>query len=220
LNDKKFENMPISEVTNEDNMEMMSRYPDKFFDLAVVDPPYGMHRKMDGGDGAGRIMRKFKRDKPSWDIKPEEAYFLELFRVSKNQIIWGGNNFIDNLYNTTGFIFWFKHQPAPNFADGEMAWTSFQNPAKCFNHLCFGAHGQDVNGRIHPTQKPVKLYRWVLQNYAQPGDKILDTHLGSQSSRIAAYDMGFDFYGCELDKDYFDQGCKRFEQHKKQLVLF
>lgn len=207
-------------ITNEDNMVLMSRYPDKYFDLAILDPPYGMHRKMDDGDGAGRIMRKFKRDKPSWDIKPQKEYFDELFRVSKNQIIWGGNNFIENLYNTTGFIFWFKHQPVPNFADGELAWTSFQIPAKCFDHLCFGAHGQDPNGKMHPTQKPIVLYKWLLDKYAKPNDKILDTHLGSGSIAIACHDYGFDLTACELDKDYYDKAIERIENHKKQLTIF
>jgi site-specific DNA-methyltransferase (adenine-specific) len=205
---------------NQDCMIGMKDYPDKYFDLAIVDPPYGMHRKMDGPDGAGRIMRKFKRDTPSWDVKPPKEYFTELQRISKNQIIWGGNNFIEWLSNTTGFIFWYKHQPAPNFADGELAWTSFQIPAKCFDHPCFGAHGQDPNGKQHPTQKPIKLYKWILKNYAKPGDKILDTHLGSGSSRIAAYEMGFDFTGFEIDKDYFEASEKRFRQHISQTKLF
>lgn len=202
-------------------MSVMARHPDKYFDLAIVDPPYGMHRKMDGGDGAGRIMRKFKRDKPSWDVKPHKEYFKELFRVSKNQIIWGGNNFIEELYNTTGFIFWFKHQPVKNFADGELAWTSFQIPAKCFDHLCFGAHGQDYNGKIHPTQKPVKLYDWTFHNYAKPDFKILDTHLGSGSSAIAAHQFGIsEFVGTEIDKDYFDAAVKRFDLVTSQQSLF
>lgn len=212
--------MNKAEITNEDNMELMARTPDNYFELAIVDPPYGMHRKMDGGDGAGRIMRKFKRDLPSWDIKPNQLYFKELQRVSKNQIIWGGNNFIENLYNTTGFIFWYKHQPAPNFADGEFAWTSFQIPAKCFDHLCFGAHGQDPNGKMHPTQKPIKLYEWILMNYAKEGDKILDTHLGSGSIAIACHNLGFDLTACELDKEYYDAAVNRLDWHRRQLRMF
>lgn len=207
--------MDKTQVFNRDCLEAMKKFPDKYFELAIVDPPYGMQRKMDGTSGGGRIMRRFKID-VSWDIKPEESYFIELFRISKNQIIWGGNNFIENLYNTTGFIFWYKHQPAPNFADGELAWTSFQIPAKCYDKCTY----RDKNRKIHPTQKPVSLYKWTLKNYAKEGDKILDTHLGSGSSRIAAFDMGFDFYGYELDKEYFDASCKRFEQHKAQLKLF
>jgi site-specific DNA-methyltransferase (adenine-specific) len=201
-------------------MKLMARYEDNHFDLAIVDPPYGMHRKMDGGDGAGRIMRKFKRDKPSWDYKPNQEYFDELIRVSKNQIIWGGNNFIENLYNTTGFIFWYKHQPVANFADGELAWTSFQIPAKCFDHLCFGAHGQDPNGKIHPTQKPVKLYEWLLDNYAKEGNKILDTHLGSGSIAIACHNRKYDLTACELDREYCNDAIKRLNNHTAQLQIF
>ena len=175
---------------------------------------------MDGGDGAGRMMRKFKRDVPTWDYKPEQNYFNELIRVSKNQIIWGGNNFIENLYNTTGFIFWYKHQPAPNFADGELAWTSFQIPAKCFDHMCFGAHGHNGQSKIHPTQKPIQLYKWLLKNYAKEGDKILDTHGGSMSIALACHDMKFSLDLWELDEDYYKAGVKRYNQHIRQLQLF
>lgn len=208
---------------NADCMDIMKNYPDNYFDLAIVDPPYGMHRKMDGGDGAGRIMRKFKRDKPSWDVKPDSKYFTELMRVSKNQIIWGGNNFIDNLYNTTGFIFWYKHQPVSNFADGELAWTSFQIPARCFDHLCYGAHGQDKGGKIHPTQKPIKLYNWIYSEYANtlPPQKIIDTHLGSGSNAIAAHYANMaEFVGIEMDEDYFKSAADRIYRETRQQDLF
>tara|TARA_R110002012_G_scaffold91912_1_gene223280 strand:- start:25973 stop:26578 length:606 start_codon:yes stop_codon:yes gene_type:complete len=201
-------------------MEIMAEYPDNHFDLAVVDPPYGMNRKMDGSGGAGRVMRRWKRDS-AWDVAPDGNYFRELMRVSENQIVWGANNFWEYLYNTTNFIFWYKHQPASNFADGEFAWTSFKKTCKCFDHACFGAHGQDDNGKIHPTQKPVKLYAWIYANYAKPGQKILDTHLGSGSNAIAAHyaKMG-EFVGCELDQDYYDAACERIYKETRQQELF
>jgi site-specific DNA-methyltransferase (adenine-specific) len=206
--------MSVSIVTNEDNMVMMSRYPDKFFDLAVVDPPYGLGKKLT--DGGGKHL-KFKNHKEiqNWDVKPNDEYFTELFRVSKNQIIWGGNYF--ELGPCRGFIIWDKQQPAPNFSACEFAWTSIDGVSKMFRYRMAGCFGEV---KIHPTQKPVDLYKFLLHHFAVPGDKILDTHLGSQSSRIAAYDMGFDFYGCELDKDYFEAGCKRFNQHIAQLTIF
>ena len=149
-----------------------------------------------------------------------EDYFKQLLRVSKNQIIWGANNFLGFLGPTTNFIFWYKHQPAPNFADGELAWTSFSGPCKCADMACFGAHGQDPEGKIHPTQKPVALYRWLLHNYAKPGDKILDTHLGSGSIAIACYEKGFHLTGSELDPDYFAAMQKRLAQAEAQLDMF
>ena len=148
-------------------------------------------------------------------------YFSELFRISKNQIICGGNYF--NLPPTQCFVFWYKRNPVPNFADGEYIWTSFKRPALCFDYQYYGNIEGDTNRKditIVPTQKPVQLYKWLLKNYAKPGDKIFDSHMGSQSSRIACYEGGFDFWGCELDKDYFDAGCKRFEIYKQQLKLF
>jgi len=207
------------ELFNIDCMEYMKGLDDNAFELAIVDPPYGMDRKMDGTGGAGRIMRKWKRSE-TWDIAPDKEYFDELERVSVNQIIWGANNFIEHLRSTTNYIFWHKHQPAPNFADGELAWTSFKGVCKCFDRACFGAHGQDVGGKIHPTQKPIPLYEWILKNYAKEGDKILDTHLGSGSSAIAAHYGGFDFVGCELDQDYYNAATERFNNETKQKDMF
>lgn len=212
---------PISQVFNIDCLEYMKTIPDKFFDLAIVDPPYGI--------GAGDIKfqsgtsnnSKIYRDK-DWDSKPpDDVYFNELKRVSKNQIIWGGNYFLEFLGSCRCFIFWDKNQPMENYSDGELAWTSFDRVAKVFKKDWYGAMAKEreQQERIHPTQKPTALYRWLLKNYAKSGDKIFDSHLGSQSSRIAAYDMGFDFWGCELDPDYFRDGCKRFEEHKLQLKL-
>lgn len=237
--------MPISEVFNEDNMIGMARYPDKFFDLAIVDPPYGLGvngmqlgshpgRSKNDGYGSGpaestvvRLKkeryhrrgklkdRAFNRLSMDWDIPPEPSYFDELFRVSKNQIIWGGNYFY--LSPARCVICWNKLQPWENFSQWEMAWTSFDKPAALFSYSNTG--GANTEAKIHPTQKPVKLYKWLLSKYAQPGMKILDTHMGSQSSRIAAFNMGFDYYGWELDPEYFEAGNKRFKEQTAQLKL-
>lgn len=203
----------ISEVFNMDCMEGMKQYPDKHFDLAIVDPPYGIDINMNMGRKAGK--RKAHTDK-KWDADiPEDKYFDELFRVSKNQIIWGGNYF--PLPLVRGWIFWDKKVPdGVSFADGELAWTSFDITLKKLTVVYSGFQGSE--GKIHPTQKPVLLYKWLLEKYG--GGHILDTHLGSGSSRIAAYDMGFDFTGYELDKEYFDAQEKRFNQFKSQIKLF
>lgn len=199
--------MSISVVTNEDNMAMMSRYPDKFFELAVVDPEYGI----DAGNMTMGSGTKKKYSKKNWDKKPPRAeYFNELFRVSKNQIICGGNYFADKLPISKGWIFWDKGINGDcSFADGELLCTSFNTVLRIAPIRYKGFLGAD-DQRIHITQKPVALYKWILKNYAKEGDKILDTHLGSGSSRIAAHEMGFDFYGCELDDEYFNASNKRF----------
>lgn len=198
--------MAESIAYNMDCMEYMRSLPDKAFDLAVVDPPYGI------GISENPVRQAHKVKK--WDNKtPNSDYFKELFRVSKNQIIWGGNYF--ELPPHKNFLIWDKRQPE-NFslAMCEMAWTSFDEPAKIFrwNVLL-------EKGKIHPTQKPVALYAWIFSRYAKLGDKILDTHLGSGSSRIAAYDAGIDFVGCEIDKDYFKAQEERFEAHSAQLRI-
>lgn len=205
---------PRSIVTNEDNMATMSRYEDKFFELAIVDPPYGLGKKLT--DGGGRHL-KFKNHKEiqDWDVAPSQEYFNELFRVSKNQIIWGGNYF--DLGPSRGFIIWDKQQSVPNFSACEYAWSSIDGVSKIFRYRMAGCFGEQ---KIHPTQKPVDLYKFLLHHFAVPGDKILDTHMGSQSSRIAAHDMGFDYYGCELSEKYFHMGNKRFAQYTAQTVLF
>ena len=211
----------ISETYNIDCLEYMKSIPDNFFDLAVVDPPYGIDiANMNMGAGKGKKRSKLKNRKWSpkgWDTKPpEEIFFIELKRVSKNQIIWGGNYF--NLGPCLHYIVWDKQIfSGLSFADCEMAWTSFKVAPAIFRRSVF----LDKKSRFHPTQKPLELYKWILQNYAKPGQKIFDSHLGSQSSRIAAWDMGFDFWGCELDEDYFKQGNERFEDHKaKHQTLF
>ncbi len=202
--------MPVSEVYNMDCMEYMKDIPDKFFDLAVVDPPYGI-----GIDGQKlsinknpKASRKEHKHK-GWDNSiPPKSYFDELRRVSKNRIIWGANYFVSNLNEgTKGWIVWYKGQKGLTMSDCELAFSSFNSPTRIV----------EINrvqllkeGTIHPTQKPIKLYQWILNNYAETGDKILDTHLGSGSSRIAAYKLGFDFYATEIDKEYFETQEQRF----------
>ena len=206
---------PISIVMNCDCLPYMRTLPDKFFELVVVDPPYGIgFGDYERGSSGLKVKERYtKNGKKNWDNKiPTEAYFSELFRVSNNQIICGGNYF--PLPPTQGFIFWYKKNPVSNFADGEYFWTSFQTPAKCFEYTYYGNINSDEN-RIVPTQKPIILYSWLLKNYAKPGDKIFDSHMGSQSSRIAAYKLGFDYWGCELDEDYFRDGCARFDRECK-----
>lgn len=194
---------PISIVENIDCIEGMKKFPDKFFDLAICDIPYGLGDKLTQG---GTWASKYKKGDADWDILPSKNYFDELFRVSKNQIIWGGN-YVDILPASRGFIIWDKVALIDTMADCEFAWSSFDKNAKIFRHL-----RNTSEKRIHITQKPIALYTWLLENYAKQGDKILDTHLGSQSSRIAAYKKGFDFWGFEIDRDYFNQGNERFEK--------
>jgi site-specific DNA-methyltransferase (adenine-specific) len=193
-----------------DCIEGMKQYPDKWFDLAVVDPPYGININSSG------THFKEKYEIKDWDkATPIDEYFKELKRVSKNQIIWGGNYFLDRLGNCKCFIIWDKKIAEDmSFAMCEMAWTSFKNGAKIYNKTA-----TQLN-RIHPTQKPVALYDWIFHNYAKPDFKILDTHLGSQSSRIAAHKHGLDFTGFELDAEYFEKGNKRFDDFISQTTIF
>mgnify|MGYP003132134086 CR=1 FL=1 len=203
------------ELHNMDCMELMKRYPDNYFDLSIVDPPYGIEESggVSGGETLHKKGRRFSRKELlRWDKKPNKKYFDELARVSKNRIIWGGNYF--NLPPTRCVIVWDKVQPWETFSKVEIAWTSFAGPANLFKF------DNRTGGKIHPTQKPIALYKWLLDNYAKQGDKILDTHLGSGSSAIAAYQLGYDFVGCELDKDYFQAMEKRVKQAMKQTNLF
>jgi site-specific DNA-methyltransferase (adenine-specific) len=197
-------------ITNEDNMLLMSRYPDNYFDLAIVDPPYGIDINSSGR--LGHYGGKGKK----WDNNiPNKEYFAELERVSKNQIIWGGNYF--GLAPTRCFLIWDKKQPeAVSFASCEYAWTSLNESAKTF--YLRPQNADDY--RIHPTQKPVLLYKWILDKYAKEGDKILDTHLGSGSIAIACHDYKFDLTACELDKEYYDAAVKRITNHVGQTKLF
>ena len=209
---------PVSLVECCDNMEFMSRYPDKFFELAIVDPPYGINfAKTHTGNGWT------VRDSKDWDKEiPPKEYFDELFRVSKNQVIWGANYFVQYIPPSMGWIFWDKGQRDFSLADGELAFSSFERALRVFN-LSRGkakALNDKSGGIIHPTQKSVALYKWILHNYANEGDKILDTHLGSGSSRIATYDLKFDFYGCEIDPEYFKASCDRFEKETQTINLF
>jgi site-specific DNA-methyltransferase (adenine-specific) len=205
------------EITNEDNMVLMARYPDKYFDLAIVDPPYGIGAE-NMTMGLGK--KQWKKGK-QWDkYPPNNKYFNELFRVSKNQIIWGGNYFTNILKPTNAWIFWDKEQVEDiSFSDGELAWTSFNKVLKKARIVYSGFRGNDNGGKIHPIQKPIKLYKWLLDKYAKQGDKILDTHLGSGSIAIAAHDYGFELTACELDKEYFDKAIKRINNHVAQLKL-
>ncbi len=216
--------MPVINLYHTDCMEFMRTVPDKHYDLAIVDPPYGIgfgQFNRTNKDSSGNRYKANKYHRSDWDITtPNDEYFDELKRVSKNQIVWGGNYF--NLPPTQCFIFWYKQNPVPNFADGEYAWTSFKKPAKCFAFRQFGniEGNTTATEKIHPTQKPVALYKWLLANYAKQGDKILDTHGGSMSIAIACHDLGFDLDLCELDKDYYEDGVKRFNLHASQQKLF
>jgi site-specific DNA-methyltransferase (adenine-specific) len=195
----------LSETFNRDCVEAMKEFPDNYFDLAVVDPPYGDFNGTIERTG-GSWSKKYQRDNSikKWDFAPSAEYFNELFRISKNQIVWGGNYF--KLPPSKHFLIWEKITISESFSMAmvEYAWSSINDNAKLFKY-----RPQRENG-IHPTQKPIALYDWIFTNYAKPNDKILDTHLGSQSSRIAAYKAGLDFTGFELDKEYFEQGNKRF----------
>lgn len=231
--------MPISEVNKEDNLIGMKRFEDKFFDLAVIDPPYGI--KQDGRNNHtrgkktkfGGKMAKNGSIIPAKDYKknekydcshPSKEYFKELLRVSKNQIIFGANHFISMIpYNSPCWLVWDKLNGDCDFADCELAWTSFITATRKFSFKWNGMLQGDMKNkqeRIHPNQKPLQLYEWIFKNYAKPGDNIIDTHLGSQSSRIVAYKMGFDFWGWENDEHYFNEGNKRFNSETYEPLFF
>lgn len=215
------------ELLNIDCMEYMATLPDKAFDLAVVDPPYGIG--MDNSNKRTKPSRpnsyteypNFRYHIANWDSEPPSiTYFLELSRVSQNQIIWGANYFCSYLPNGKGWIFWNKLNGSDNcFSDGEFAFSSFGVQSRCYAVSQFHnlRGGKD---RIHPTQKPVALYDWLLRNYAKQGQRILDTHLGSGSSAIAAHYFGCDFVGCEIDTDYFNAAKARFDRETRQVALF
>lgn len=238
--------MPNIQLHHMDCMQLMANTPDKAYDLAIVDPPYGINAaKMQMGShpnrsradgfgsgpgvstavklkgrlntGSGKLKnRMLDKSKIDWDNDiPSDHYFKELFRVSKNQIIWGGNYFY--LPPTRGIVAWNKLQPWDNFSQFELAWTSFDCPAKLFAYSNTG--GANAESKIHPTQKPVKVYKYLIDQFAKPGDKILDTHLGSGSIAIACHDYGFDLTACEIDLDYYNAAVKRFKLHQSQLSL-
>ena len=200
-------------ITNEDNIKLMARYKDNHFDLAIVDPPYGIDVKT-------RVFDDGKK----WDSEiPKKEYFDELFRVSKNQIIWGANYFLDYLGATPCYIVWDKKMTDKHLMSmSEFAWTSFKTKNLIFRQPPVGDRGfYNIDGtRIHPTQKSIKLYEWLLINYAKKNNKILDTHLGSGSIAIACHNLKYDLTACELDKEYYDAAIKRIEKHKQQLTMF
>jgi site-specific DNA-methyltransferase (adenine-specific) len=200
-------------ITNEDNMLLMARYPDNYFDLAIVDPPYGIN-----------VSTRVFNDGKDWDNEiPTKEYFNELFRVSKNQIIWGGNYFLDYLKATPCFIIWDKKMTDKHLMSmSEFAWTSFNTKNLIFRQPPVGDRGfYNIDGtRIHPTQKSIKLYEYCLSKFAKEGDKILDTHLGSGSIAIAAHDYKYELTACELDKEYYDKAIQRIQNHVAQQKLF
>lgn len=212
------------QITNEDNMQLMARYPDNYFDLAIVDPPYGIDADVKNSTDKMQTKKSATKSKKYgsqlWDSDiPTDEYFDELKRVSKKQIIWGANYF--GLVG--GMIYWHKNVTMPTYSTGELAWVSWLNKLDFVNISWHGMIQQDMvnkETRIHPTQKPVALYKWLLDKYAKQGDKILDTHLGSGSIAIACHDYGFDLTACELDKEYFDKAMQRINNHTSQTKLF
>lgn len=210
-------------ITNEDNMQLMARYPDNYFDLAIVDPPYGIG--IDKAINANKGKQGYKQYKESnWDyLIPSDKYFKELFRVSKKQIIWGGNYFSFIWSYSNSFIIWNKKQREFTLADGELAWYSEKNKAlRIFDFSrgeCIKSNNTGLS-KFHPTAKPYELYKWLLDKYSKEGEKILDTHLGSGSIAIACHDYGFELTACELDKDYYEASIKRIKNHIAQQRLF
>ena len=202
-------------------MGLMTDAPDEHYDLAIVDPPYGIEM-------GGNAQIKSLKSRPKWEgckyktkewdkVKPDKTYFNELFRISKDQVVWGGNYFTTNLTETNSWIVWDKKMSHNvNFSHCELAWTSLKRSMKLFSYT---ATGYSKN-KIHPTQKPVSLYRWLLTNYAKPGQTIVDTHGGSFSSAIACWHEGYDMDICEIDNDYFEDACERFERETRQHKLF
>lgn len=215
--------MVISEVYNIDCMEYMKNIPDKFFNLAIVDPQYGIGEDGKSNHSRGKLAKAKQYTPKHWDNEPmSPQYFKELFRVSKNQIIWGANHFITRINKDSPcWIVWDKDNEASDFADCELAFTSFPNAVRKFKYRWNGMLQENMKNkeiRIHPTQKPVDLYAYLLKTFAKEGNKIFDSHLGSGSSRIAAYKLGFDFYGCEIDKEYFASANERFKNECLGIV--
>ena len=204
---------------NTDCMEGMKEFPDNYFHLAIVDPPYGIGDFWKGGDTtAQHKINKLRKKEKSWNNEtPKQSYWLELRRVSKNQIIWGWNYYTEFLGNSNSLIYWHKKMGAPNYSDGELAFTTFKHNIKTFVYPL----AKDNKNRTHPCQKPIALYIWLLENYTKSNkERILDTHLGSGSIAIAADKLGFDLWGYELDKDYYEGAVNRLSEHRKQLRLF
>jgi site-specific DNA-methyltransferase (adenine-specific) len=212
-------------IYNEDCLEALKKMPDNFFELAIVDPPYGINiNKQSQGKGGG-VAKKIEYIKKDWDsASPDKLYFEELKRTSKNQIIWGANHFISKIpFDSSCWIIWDKDNGETDFADCELAWTSFKTSVRKYKWKWSGMLQQDMKNkeqRIHPTQKPIKLYEWLLNNYAKQGDRILDTHLGSGSIAIACHNRGYDLTAYEIDQDYFEATTKRIKDHIAQLTIF
>ena len=205
-------------IYNCDCMELLRQTPDNYYSLALVDPPYGIERfKKPSGTTRFKSSKLMQEEGLTWDNKPKDEYFEELFRVSKNQIIWGANNF--TLPPSEYFLVWNKKQTVDNFAGAEYAWVSMglKTPAKVYD---YGIHKHNHTDKIHPTQKPIDLYRYILDKYAKPNDKILDTHLGSGSIAIACHDYKYELTACELDKEYYDKAIQRIKNHVSQQKLF
>lgn len=217
--------LELNQLYNMDCLEAMKQFPDKYFELAIVDPPYGIGESSKKRENT--TTEKWKNPKPKqhnpkdWDSgSPSQEYFDELFRVSENQIIWGANYFTDKINKPSmGWVFWDKKNGNSDFSDGELAFTSFNKGLRKFEWLWNGFQKEKPEERFHPTQKPIALYKWLLMNYAKQGDKILDTHVGSASSLLACYDMGFDYIGFEIDRDYYDMAQKRIEENKAQIRM-
>lgn len=217
--------MRLNEILLADNMDVMREIPDGFFELAIVDPPYGINADQRRGDtGKNKHIKQRNYHIGNWDKTiPSEYYFSELFRVSRNQIIWGWNYYIQYLDTCPSYIVWNKDNGENLYADVESAWCSIEGAARLFKWKWHGflqqQSGWDKENRIHPTQKPVALYKWLLKNYAKPGDKILDTHGGSCSSVIACLEMGFEYLAIEKDPDYHAAAVKRVKQYQSQFKL-
>ena len=209
-------------IYNKDCLKAMREMSDNQFDLAIVDPPYGIgagSKRFINRNTANKNAEKFYKEN-DWDkIRPSKEYFIELKRISKNQIIWGGNYFCDLIKPARCFIVWDKKTGDNSYADCELALTSIDSNAKIYTKFWLGAHANNGTPRIHPTEKPIALYEWLLMNYAKEGDKILDTHLGSGSIAIACHNLGYDLEGYELDKEYYDSALKRIKEHQSQLRL-
>jgi site-specific DNA-methyltransferase (adenine-specific) len=209
-------------IYNQDCLEAMKEMSDNQFDLAIVDPPYGIgagSKKFINRKTANKNAEKFYKDN-DWDIAPSIQYFKELKRISKKYIIWVGNYFSNLLEASRCYIVWDKKTGDNSYADCELALTNIDANAKIYTKFWLGAHANNGTPRIHPTEKPIQLYEWLLMNYAKKGDKILDTHLGSGSIAIACHNLGYDLTGYEIDKDYYEAAIKRIEQHKSQIRMF
>lgn len=200
---------------NADCNDILTGYPDKHFDIAIVDPPYGINRFK---NRQNTRLNKYGDTSTGNDNTPDAEYMRQLFRVSKNQIIWGYNHLSHLLPPTSEFIFWYKHQPVISYADGELAWTSYKKTAKCFDYPYFGSVNADEI-RIHPYQKPVALYHWILNQYAKQGNKLLDTHGGAMSHAIAAHDLGYELDIIEIDKTAYNKAIKRLKWHQRQKQI-